>query len=315
MAMSDKLLKLQQKLQGEEDKKKNRGGSNEPSANFPFWDAPNDTETVIRLLPDADQSNDFFWKPKLVINMPFDGVVGGENPTNETVRVTVPCVEMWGKTCPVQTRIRPWWKDPSKEDTARTYYKKKSNIFQGFVVRSSVVEENPPANPIRRFAINQTIFEIIYKSLINPEFEDMPTDYIGGRDFKIAKTQKGGFANYGTSSWTFRTRPLTEVEQIAIDTHGLFNLSDHLGFAEPDEDGIQLIKEMFEDSLAQKPFDFDKYGSVYRPYVKDRDGANSKSTNDDVGESRSSGEDVPASVSTKPNQADIMSRIRSRTAK
>ncbi|CAM6054977.1 unnamed protein product [Sphagnum tenellum] len=118
------------------------------------------------------------------------------------------------------------------------------SFSKGFVVNSPLEEGNVPENPIRRFVINPSVYEIIKTSLMNPEMEDLPTDYVGGRDFKIAKTKKGEYANYATSTWSFRTRPLNEIEQVAIQQYGLFNLADFRG-SRPDADGVEMIKAMF----------------------------------------------------------------------
>jgi len=269
---------LAQRLREEQEKKKgglNRSTSNNgDNASYPFWNIPEDSSAVVRFLPDGDPDNLFFWRERQVLKFPFAGVVGGDYPTDRPVTVTVPCIDMFGMTCPVIAETRPWWKDDSKKELARTYYKKKSYIFQGFVVSSPFVEENAPENPIRRFVIGPSLYDIIYKSLSNPEFEDLPTDYHGGRDFKISKTRKGEWANYGTSQWSFRTRPLSENELIAIDQHGLWNLKDYLGRV-PDADEIEAIKQMFHDSLAGKPFDHASYGKWYRAYGGGRDGKRS----------------------------------------
>lgn len=256
-------------LTAQKEKGKNGGGtqsSGGDNASYPFWNIPNDSEATIRFLPDADPNNTFFWVKREVIKLPFEGVVGGEYPTNKQVTVTVPCVEMWGDTCPIISATRPWWKDPELEPLARTYWKKKSYIFQGFVVNSPMTEENAPENPIRRFVINPSIYEIIEKSLINPEMEDMPTDFIGGRDFKITKTKKGEYANYSTSSWSFRTRSLDDSERGAIEQYKLWNLSDYQG-RRPDAEELEAIKEMFQDSVDGKPFDADRFGKYYRAYA------------------------------------------------
>jgi len=34
----------------------------------------------------------------------------------------------------------------------------------------------------------------------------LPTDFLKGLDFRIAKTSKGGFADYSTSKWSRRER-------------------------------------------------------------------------------------------------------------
>src|SRR5664279_2803004 len=163
------------------------------NATFPFWDAPDNTSSTVRFLPDGDPENVYFWVEKVVIKLPFQGIKGD---SDKEVLVQVPCMEMYGQPCPIIVETRPWWKDPSLESMARRYWKKKSYIFNAFVVNSAVEEKEVPENPIRRFVINKSIYEIIKASLMNPEMEDLPIDYINGRDFKLTKTKQGEFANY-----------------------------------------------------------------------------------------------------------------------
>lgn len=261
-AIKAKLLEQATKGRREGGNTSSTGGDN---ASYAFWNIPEGNSATVRFLPDGDTDNTFFWVRREVIRLPFEGVVGGENPTDRQVTVTVPCVDMFGMACPIMAETRPWWKDPAKEGLARQYWKKKSYIFQGFVVQSPFEEQNVPENPIRRFVINPSIYEIIEKSLMNPEMEDMPTDYVGGRDFKITKTRKGEYANYSTSSWSFRTRSLGVEELEAVERFGLFNLKDYLG-RKPDTEELEVIKDMFHASLRGDPFDVAAYGKWFRPY-------------------------------------------------
>jgi hypothetical protein len=63
---------------------------------------------------------------------------------------------------------------------------------------------------------------------MDPELEELPTDMMRGLDFRITKTQKGGFADYNSSSGLRKESALTEAEQAAIETHGLYDLSTFL---------------------------------------------------------------------------------------
>lgn len=294
------------------------------NASFPFWNIPEDTSATVRFLPDGDPDNIYFWVNREVIRLPFEGVVGGDYPTDRKATVTVPCVDMFGMPCPIIAATRPWWKDPSTEALARTYWKKKSYIFQGFVVNSPLEEQNVPENPIRRFVINPMLFEIIEKSLISPDMEDSPTDYVGGRDFKIAKTRKGEWANYGTSAWSFKVRSLNEAERDAIDRFGLFDLKQFLG-RRPDADEMDAIKAMFEASVNGEPFDTASFGKYYRAYT-------GRGENDDLPVSRSTAASSTPTASSDADQpaapaaasqtlgrttspSDILERIRQRSAK
>jgi hypothetical protein len=278
--MADQRLEaLRAALRADAEKKTGtRSSSSGDNASYPFWDIPEKTSATLRFLPDADDSNPWFWVERQVIRLPFEGVVGGEYPTTKKVFVTVPCVDMFGDTCPIIAETRPWWKDvngqenPLKE-TARIYYKKRSFLAQGFVVDSPFTEQNPPENPIRRFVLGPALLEKLKAGLADPDMEHHPTDYLNGCDFRVRKTKKGEFNNFDTSEWARRSRALTESERIAIEQYGLFNLKDFLG-SRPDREGIEVIKAMFHASLNGDPFDTESFGKHYRAYGNRNDEAN-----------------------------------------
>jgi len=172
---------------------------------------------------------------------------------------------MYGDSCPILAEVRPWYKDESLKEMANKYWKKRSYVFQGFVRQNPIGDDKTPANPIRRFIISPQIIPIIKAGLMDPEIEELPTDYMRGLDFNIKKTSKGGYADYSTSNWARKETALTEVEQAAIEAHGLFNLADFLP-KKPSEAELRVIKEMFEASVEGRPYDNDKWGSYYRPY-------------------------------------------------
>jgi hypothetical protein len=216
-------------------------------------------------LPDANSSNTFFWVERQLIKLPFNGVKGDPN-IKQTI-VQVPCIEMYGtgETCPILAEVRPWYKDETLKEMANKYWKKRSYIFQGFVRQNPLGDDKVPANPIRRFVISSQIFNVIKSSLMDPEMEELPTDYLHGVDFNIKKTSKGGYADYSTSNWARKESPLNESEQSAIEAHGLFNLTDFLP-KKPNEAELRIIKEMFEASVDGQPFDNERWGSYYRPW-------------------------------------------------
>jgi len=256
------LAEIRAKLQQKEQS--SGGGTGGDSELFPFWNSPEGTTTTLRFLPDADPNNTFFWQERQMIHLPFPGVEGDIDSGPVTVKV--PCNEMWGAvgSCPVLSEIRPWFKDPNLEDLAKKYWKKYSYVFQGFVVDTEFQEKNVPENPIRRFIINKELYTMITAALMSPEFEEMPTDYDAGTDFRISKTKQGNYANYKTSSWARRERSLTETERAAIAEYGLFNLSDFIP-NRPSEEELRAIKEMFEASVDGQLYDPERWGNMYRP--------------------------------------------------
>ena len=239
------------------------GGDN---AIFTHWNIPEGSSATLRFLPDADPDNTFFWKERQMIRLSFPGVKGGDE--NKPVTIQVPCVEMWGDTCPVHAEIRPWFKDPTMEDMGRKYWKKRSYIFQGFVTQSDLQEDSVPENPIRRFVISPQIYKIISSALMDPEFQEIPTDYEAGTDFVIKKSTKGQYADYSTSNWARRERSLDQTERDAIATHDLHNLNDFLP-KKPDAEHLNAIFEMFEASVDGQLYDPERFGQYYRPYGVD----------------------------------------------
>jgi hypothetical protein len=146
----------------------------------------------------------------------------------------------------------------------RKYWKKRSYIYQGFVVDSPLQEDTTPENPIRRFIIGPQIFNIIKGALMDPDMENIPTDYVNGTDFRLTKTTKGQYADYSTSKWARKERSLDENELASVDTHGLFDLKDFLP-KKPTAEEVDVIYNMFQDSVNGELYDSDKYGNFFRP--------------------------------------------------
>src|SRR6056300_409148 len=256
------LAEIRAKLREQESR---TGGSNQSSggdnAIYPHWNMAEGSEAVLRFLPDADPEATFFWKERLMIKLPFAGIKGQTD--SRPVTVNVPCMEMYGEACPVLQEVRGWFKDPSLEDQGRKYRKKRSYIFQGFVADNPISEDTTPDNPIRRFIIGPQIFQIIKGALMDPEMEELPTDYVRGVDFRIKKTSKGGYADYSTSQWSRRERAITDEEKAAIDTHGLHNLNDFLP-KKPSDVEVKVIQEMFEASVDGEAYDPERFGQYFR---------------------------------------------------
>ena len=257
------LAEIRAKLQAQETRSNGNSNTYGDNAIYPHWNINEGETATIRFLPDSNPNNTFFWVERAMIRLPFQGIVG-DNETKTTV-VQVPCMEMWEPTgsCPILAEVRPWFKDSSLEDMGRKYWKKKSYLFQGFV-RDTPLEETSPENPVRRFIMGPQLFNIIKASLMDPDMEEMPTDYSKGLDFRVVKTSKGGYADYSTSNWARKETAITEEEQSAVDTNGLFDLNDFLP-KKPSETELAIIKQMFEDSVDGKAYDPDKYASYYRP--------------------------------------------------
>jgi hypothetical protein len=288
--MATSLAEIRAKLQAQESRTggNSTGGDN---AIYPHWNIAEGSTAKVRFLPDGNSKQSFFWVERLMIRLPFAGIKGQAD--SKPVIVQVPCVEMYGEACPVLAEVRTWFKDKSLEEMGRKYWKKKSYLFQGFVHENPLGDDKTPENPIRRFVISPQIFNIIKNALMDPEMENMPTDYAAGLDFTVKKTSKGGYADYSTSSWSRKETALTSAEQTAIDQFGLFNLADFLP-KKPSDVELKVIKEMFEASVDGQAYDPDRWSQYYKP--SGFTGGSSAASDDDAGTPAAR----PAPVASKP---------------
>lgn len=311
MALS--LKEIQARLLEQEEKKKRAregggkftGGDN---AIYPFWDNPTGSTATMRFVPDKDETNDFFWRERLIIKLPFPGIKGSSD--SKPVEVQVPCTDMWESgTCYVTGQIRPWWKDASLENMARKYYRKKSYLFQGFVTDNPNPDDTTPQNPIRRFVINPSIFDSIKTVLMDKDLEHTPTDYIHGLDYYLIKTSQGKYASYTSSKWARKERPLSDDEQSAISTFDLWDLKTFLP-KKPDKDHLVAIEELFKASVDEELYDPDRWGQFYKPFGLKR---NNES---DEGSDESTQTSVNESVTQTPvssTASSILSKLSSQT--
>jgi hypothetical protein len=260
------LAEIRARIAAAENKQTGESKTQSDNVLYAHWNMSEGAAATVRFLPDGDSKNTFFWVERQQIKLPFNGVKGETN--KKMLVVTVPCVEMWGDSCPILAEVRPWYKDETLKEMANKYWKKRSYLFQGFVRQNPIGDDNTPANPIRKFIISPQIFGIIKSSLMDPEMEELPTDYMQGLDFNVKKTTKGKYSDYSTSNWSRKVTALTEVEQAAIEAHGLFNISDWLP-KRPTEAELNIMKEMFEASVDGQSYDAARWGNYFRPYGVD----------------------------------------------
>jgi hypothetical protein len=321
------LQAIRQRLAAAEQ---NKGGAFD-GAVYPFWNAKTDSKSELRFVPDGNPDNTYFWAERLVIKLPFNGIKGGDT---KPVTVSVPCVEMFGREeypqgCPILSEVRIWYKDDSLKEKANKYWKKPTYIMQGFVRENAVPDDKTPENPIRRFTLNKQLFNLVKAGLMDPEMLNLPTDYSAGSDFRIIKTQKGLYADYGTSSYARRESALTTTELEAIEKYGLSNLSDFLG-KKPSKEELVIIREMFEASVDGEAYDAERWGNYYKPASLQNDKSDDSSKSESKTETKSetktevtSGQShaetesvsAPADSSAKPSASDILTMIKNRGKK
>ena len=297
------LAEIRAKLKEQEQRSSGGGQNQGPNPIYPFWNIKEGENATMRFLPDGNTDNTFFWAERLMIKLPFAGIKG--DTASRPVQVQVPCMEMYGENCGILAEVRGWFKDASLEDMGRKYWKKRSYVFQGFVNDNPIADDQAPENPIRRFIIGPQIFQIIKAALMDPDMEELPTDYTAGVDFRLNKTSKGGYADYGTSNWARRDRPLNDQEMAAINTHGLFNLSDFLP-KKPDATAVKVMQEMFEASVDGEAYDADRWSQYFRPSgMQARTGDPQKAASANATATSQSAPAPAAAVEAAPFEADV----------
>ena len=260
MALS--LADIRARLQAQQTR--SESGGKMDSAIYPHWNIPMGTTAKLRFLPDADTNTPYFWIEREIIKLPFTSIRGQQ--VQRPFEVHIPCMEMWKATCPVLTEVRPWYKDESLKETANKYWKKRSYLFQGFVRENPLPDDSNPENPIRRFIISSQIYNIIKSSLLDPELEELPTNYERGLDFTVVKTTKSGtdYADYNTSKWSRKETALTSAELAALEQYGLFNMADFLP-KRPGAAELKTIEEMFHASVNGDEYDPDRWAAHFKP--------------------------------------------------
>ena len=230
---------------------------------YPHWEMATNATATLRFLPDGNTDNTFFWVERDVIKLYFQGIKG--KPEVGHVQVQVPCMEMYEEECPVLQVVRTWMKDPSLEDMARRYWRKRSYFYQGFVRESPFRESDAPANQIRQFTIGPQIHNLIRNMLMHKDLLESPCDYDRGMDFTIKKTDKKGYANYDQSYWAFKESPINSEDRDAIESYGLVDLKSRLP-QKPNVEEVKIIYEMFEASIDGEMYDSDRWALFFAPY-------------------------------------------------
>ncbi len=106
------LSEIRAKLKEQEGRASgNNQSSGGDNAIYPFWNMKEGQSATLRFVPDGNTNNTFFWAERLMIKLPFAGVKGETD--SRPVQVQVPCMEMYGESCPILNEVRAWFKDPT----------------------------------------------------------------------------------------------------------------------------------------------------------------------------------------------------------
>ena len=200
----------------------NQGGEKREFVNnyYPFWNMKTGQRTVVRFLPDKDETNPRgFLVEKVFHNL----VINGQ-------KKTVPCLSMYGEECPICKASQEFYKNKD-EANGKKYWRKKQYIAQALVIEDPLPPDATTglthAGQVRYFALGCQIYNIIKEAFAAEDdpLEGIPYDFEDGYDFIIKKSEKGGYADYSVGTKFFsKQRSLTD-EELLVTNQSQIDLS------------------------------------------------------------------------------------------
>jgi len=229
-------------LKGAFDKKatgSGDGGDQSWKLKYPFWKMPEDSQAVVRFLPDLDEDNNLQF---LVEKLEHELVVNGQTHR-------IPCLSMFDEDCPICTLSRKYY-DEKNEAMGKKYYRKKSYIGQVIVVESPI--EHDQNQLVKLIDFGPAVFKQIQSAFQSGDLEEVPYAFQGGYNFRIKKTKTGQYASYSTSSFSPKQ---TSLDDDVIEQIQLFNLRDYIG-AKPERSVVEALlmaEQTGSDAASSKP--------------------------------------------------------------
>lgn len=173
-----------------------------PSNYFPFFAMQDGDQSTIRFLPDANNENPLGF---LVEKRTHVLKVNGRDKT-------VPCLKMYGKTCPV-CNVSSQYYNNGDRNLGKKYYRKIQHIGQALVTATSVVPKEGDdkfEGTVRLVQISPQIHKVIQEAIMSGDLDDAPCDFLDGTNFVIKKDKQGDYSSYSFSKFARRPTPLDE---------------------------------------------------------------------------------------------------------
>ena len=216
--MTSSRLKAMQAAFAPKSNDENRGSNRY----YPMGKVDLDTAVTVRFLPDKNPDNQAgFLKEVIMHNLMINGS-----------EKRVPCLEMWGETCPICEQAKQFFNANQNEQGSRIW-KKRNYVAQVLVIDDPLKLEIDASNPIKIVSIGKQVLSIIKEAIVSGEIENDPDAYVGGHNFIIKKTKGGAkpggdgfFPTYNVGT-RFSSKPTDVPEELrdVIDAN-LIDLSD-----------------------------------------------------------------------------------------
>lgn len=151
---------------------------------YPLGKVEIDQSVTFRFLPDKNPDNPAgFLKEIVQHNLMINGA-----------EKRVPCLEMWGETCPVCEQAKQYF-NANQKAAGSALWKKRNYLAQVLVIDDPLKLEIDPANPVRILSVGTQVLNIIKEAIISGEIETDPDAYVGGHNFIVKKTKGGAKPN------------------------------------------------------------------------------------------------------------------------
>lgn len=216
---------------------RNTEGTSMPNNYYPFWNMPADSKAVVRFLPDANEENPMGFVVEKVTHVLQ---INGE-------RKTVPCLSMYGDSCPICAVSQRFYKDGDNE-TGKKYWKKKTHIAQVLVLEDPIPageDGETHQGKVRYVQLGYQLFNIIKAAFDDGDLDQVPFHYEEGTNFLIKKTKQGDYDNYTTSKFDRKPTALTS-DQVELADAQRVDLSTLL----PKHPGVEKVEAMLEAALS-----------------------------------------------------------------
>lgn len=233
------MIKTREDLKKAFDDKGSSQGSPLPNNYFPFWNAKTGERTVVRFLPDMNETNP---KGFLVEKVMHTLEVNGE-------KKSIPCFSMYGEDCPICKVSQEFYRKDDKTN-GKKYWRKKQYLAQGIVLEDPLpADETTGENAVGKvkfFNLGYQLYNIIKEAFQSDELDEIPYAYKGGYDFTIKKTQQGEYPTYVVGSkFKGSPRDLTD-EELAVAQASMIDLSTLL----PRKADREKVEAMLDAALS-----------------------------------------------------------------
>jgi hypothetical protein len=277
---------------------KNEGGGSRPNNYYPFWNMPENSQAVIRFLPDKNEENPLGF---LVEKRMHTLTINGENKS-------VPCLTMYGEECPICKVSGDFYKQEDKVQ-GKKYWRKKQHIAQAIVVDDPLPPDDETGEnhegKVRFIALGYQLFNIIKEAFESGELDEIPYAYQGGTDFIIKKSKQGEYSTYALGSkFARKSRDLSD-DEIALAQENMVDLSTLLPQA-PEEAKIHAMLEAALNGGEYVEHESADEGLAFKPKAASKPAATPAPAKAEESEEDSSDGDAEADK--------ILAAIRSRRA-